>query len=296
MTAVAGPAPSTVAQAATAPPSVARRRRRRSGLSTGLQALLIGVWCLLPVYWMIAASFRPRGEVTSTTPWPAHPTLANYADAFAPLNELGPAFLHSFELALSVTAVTILLSTLGAYVIARLTFPGRGLVLGGVLAASMLPAAALIAPLFALLSHAGWAGTFQALFIPDLALALPLGVIVLSTSLRDMPWELEDAALLDGCTRVQAFIRVLLPLMAPAVVTVALLTFIATWNEYVVAYALSVQRTVTVTVVVADFAAELTGAAPTMAAGTAVALPLVLLVLVFQRRITNGLIAGALKG
>jgi multiple sugar transport system permease protein len=160
----------------------------------------------------------------------------------------------------------------------------------------MLPAAALIAPLFALLSHAGWAGTFQALFIPDLALALPLGVIVLSTSLRDMPWELEDAALLDGCTRVQAFIRVLLPLMAPAVVTVALLTFIATWNEYVVAYALSVQRTVTVTVVVADFAAELTGAAPTMAAGTAVALPLVLLVLVFQRRITNGLIAGALKG
>jgi multiple sugar transport system permease protein len=285
MTAVAGPATSTVAQAATAPPSIPRRRRRRSGLSTGLQALLIGVWCLLPVYWMIAASFRPRGEVTSTTPWPAHPTLANYADAFAPLNELGPAFLHSFELALSVTAVTILLSTLGAYVIARLTFPGRGLVLGGVLAASMLPAAALIAPLFALLSHAGWAGTFQALF-----------VIVLSTSLRDMPWELEDAALLDGCTRVQAFIRVLLPLMAPAVVTVALLTFIATWNEYVVAYALSVQRTVTVTVVVADFAAELTGAAPTMAAGTAVALPLVLLVLVFQRRITNGLIAGALKG
>jgi multiple sugar transport system permease protein len=223
-------------------------------------------------------------------------TLGNYVEAFDPLNLLLRGLLNSLGIATIVTGATLLLAVSGAYALARLPFRGRGLLTGAILAAAMLPGVSLLTPLFAFFSTIGWASTYLALLIPYLALATPFAVYTLSTFFAGLPWELEDAALIDGCTRAQALVRVLLPLMVPAVVTVGLLTFIATWNEYTVASVLTVQPTITVTVVVANFSAELTGGAATMAAGVVAAAPLVIVVLLFQRRITAGLTAGSVKG
>jgi multiple sugar transport system permease protein len=298
VTAIAGPVAATAERVALGA-SRARLRRRRSrlqGLRTGLQAVLIALWCLLPVYWMLVASIREPGEVYATSLWPARITLGNYVQAFDPYDLLLSGLFHSLWISSLVTVVVLLLGVSGAYAIARLPFRGRGLIVGAILAASMLPGVSLLTPLFAFFSTVGWAATFQALIIPYIALAMPFAVYTLSTFFSALPWELEDAALIDGCNRAQSFVLVLLPLMVPAVVTVGLLTFIATWNEYIVASVLSVQPTITVTVVVANFSAQLTGGAATMAAGVVAAAPLVILVLVFQRRITAGLTSGSLKG
>jgi multiple sugar transport system permease protein len=273
-----------------------RRRSRARGLRTGIQAVLIALWCLLPVYWMVVASLRRPGSVYDTSLWPSSVTLGNYVEAFDPINLLVRGLLNSFGIAALVTFAVMLLALSGAYAISRLPFRGRGLLTGAILGASMLPGVSLLTPLFALFSTLGWASSYQSILIPYVALAMPFAVYTLSTFFTGLPWELEDAALVDGCTRAQSFVRVLLPLMVPAVVTVGLLTFIATWNEYTVASVLTVQQTITVTVVVANFSAQLTGAAATMAAGVVAAAPLVVLVLIFQRRITAGLIAGSLKG
>jgi multiple sugar transport system permease protein len=297
MTALAGPAAASAERAALGA-ARSRRRRRTAGrrLRTGVQAALIALWCLLPVYWMVVASLREPDAVYSTSLFPSRITLRNYVEAFDPLNLLLRGLLNSLGIATVVTVVALLLAVSGAYALARLPFRGKGLVTGAILAASMLPGVSLLTPLFAFFSTIGWASTYQALLVPYVALATPFAVYALSTFFSGLPWELEDAALVDGCTRAQSLVRVLLPLMAPAVVTVGLLTFIATWNEYTVASVLTVQPTITVTVVVANFSAQLTGGAATMAAGVVAAAPLVILVLIFQRRITAGLTAGSVKG
>jgi multiple sugar transport system permease protein len=297
MTALAGPAAASAERAALGA-ARSQRRRRTAGrrLRTGVQAALIALWCLLPVYWMVVASLREPGAVYSTSLLPSRITLRNYVEAFDPLNLLLRGLLNSLGIATAVTVAVLLLAVSGAYALARLPFRGKGLVTGAILAASMLPGVSLLTPLFAFFSTIGWAATYQALLVPYVALATPFAVYTLSTFFSGLPWELEDAALVDGCTRAQSLVRVLLPLMAPAVVTVGLLTFIATWNEYTVASVLTVQPTITVTVVVANFSAQLTGGAATMAAGVVAAAPLVILVLIFQRRITAGLTAGSVKG
>jgi len=296
MTALAGPAAASAEHAALGTTRTRRRRRAGRGLRTGVQAALIALWCLLPVYWMVVASLREPDAVYSTSLFPSRITLRNYVEAFDPLNLLLRGLLNSLGIATVVTVVALLLAVSGAYALARLPFRGKGLVTGAILAASMLPGVSLLTPLFAFFSTIGWASTYQALLVPYVALATPFAVYTLSTFFSGLPWELEDAALVDGCTRAQSLVRVLLPLMAPAVVTVGLLTFIATWNEYTVASVLTVQPTITVTVVVANFSAQLTGGAATMAAGVVAAAPLVVVVLIFQRRITAGLTAGSVKG
>ena len=296
MTATAGPVVAAAERAALGRSRARRRRRRAGSARTAIQAAAIALWCLLPVYWLVAASIRQPASYYATSLWPASPTLANYREAFRPGNLLVPGLVHSLGIAAATTGIVMLLAVSGAYAIARFRFRGRGVVVGAVLAASMLPQVTLLTPLFAFFSTIGWASTFQALIVPDVALAMPFAVVTLSIFFSDAPWELEDAARVDGCTRAQAVQRVLLPLLGPAVVTVALLTFIATWNEYIVAAVLAVQPTITVTVVVANFSGQLAGGAATMAAGVVASAPLVLLVLVFQRRITAGLTAGSLKG
>lgn len=295
---VAGPVVRGAEAAALPRPRTASRRRRRAsgGWRTGVQAVLIAAWCLLPVYWLVAASFRPFNEVFATTPFPADATWDDYRTAFRPLALLGPALLHSLGLSAGVTGVVLLLSVTGGYAVTRFRFRGAGVLRGALLAGTLMPAVTIVTPLFAVMHDIGWSNTFQAIFVPDVALALPLAVFVLGTALQELPWELEDAALTDGCSRAQAFVRVMLPIMAPAIVTVALLTFIATWNEYLVALLLSTPDTVLVTVVVANFATQITGTAATMAAGVVAMLPPLLLTVAFQRRITAGLTAGGVKG
>jgi multiple sugar transport system permease protein len=304
-TIVAGPAAAAAERPVLDEYSMTRaraRRRREAGAAarTGVQAGLIVIWCLLPAYWMVVTAFRDVQYTFEATPWPAHVTFDNFATAFDTTNNhLARALGNSLFIGTVVTAIALLVGCFAAYALARLTFPGKGLVMGFVLGASMFPGVALITPLYGLWTDFGWNGTYQALIIPYITGALPLTVYTLNSFFREMPWELEEAARIDGCTSAQAFRIVILPLAAPAVFTTAILAFIASWNEYLIASVLSNDATQTVTVAIGNFTGSQPHQVPytaTMAAGSVVTIPLIIMVLIFQRRIVAGLTAGGVKG
>ena len=262
--------------------------------------VVILVWGLAPFYWMVVTALRDKDHTFDTTPWPTHVTLDNFGDALA--TDKGNDFLGAIGNSLLVGAVTTFLAVLvgvfTAYAIARLDFRAKGIVTGIVLAASMFPGIALVTPLFQLFGDLGWIGTYRALIIPNISFALPLTIYTLVSFFRQLPWELEEAARVDGATRGQAFRLVLLPLAAPALFTTAILAFIATWNEFMLAKQLSSNATEPVTVAIARFSGPSAFEYPyaaIMAAGTLVTIPLVIMVLVFQRRIVAGLTAGGVK-
>ncbi len=302
---VAGPATAAAERPVADEYSASRvraRRRRAAGSAarTGIQAALIVIWCLLPFYWMIVTSFRDVGYTFEANPLPDHLTLDNYKTAFDPANnQLALGLGNSLFIGTTVTIIALVVGISAAYALARLQFPAKGLVLGFVLGASMFPGVALLTPLFGLFTDIGWAGTYQALIVPYIAGALPLTVYTLNSFFREMPWELEEAARIDGCTAAQAFRIVILPLAAPAVFTTAILAFIASWNEYLLASVLHSNQTQTVTTVIGQFTGSQPHQVPytaTMAAGVVVTIPLIILVLIFQRRIVAGLTAGGVKG
>ncbi|HEY0258567.1 MAG TPA: carbohydrate ABC transporter permease [Lacisediminihabitans sp.] len=306
MTAVAGPAAARAEAEVLRTRSLARvKTGRRKGtaqsIRTGISAAVIVLWCLLPFYWMVVTAFRDVGYTFDTTPWPTHFTLDNFATAFSTSlgNHLGRALLNSLFIGACVTVIALLIGTFAAYALARLEFRFKGIVFGIVLGASMFPGVALITPLFQFFTNIHWMGTYQALIIPSISFVLPLTVYVLTSFFREMPWDLEEAARIDGCTQGQAFRKVILPLAAPAVFTTAILAFISSWNEYLISSQLSSDATQPVTVAIASFAGSQPHQEPytaVMAAGTIVTIPLVILVLIFQRRIVAGLTAGGVKG
>jgi multiple sugar transport system permease protein len=307
MTTVAGPAATSAEAKAksqtsnAAAKSKAHRRERGAAWRTRISAIVIVLWCLLPFYWMVVTSFRDVGYTFETTPLPTHFTWDNYITAFSTRlgNHLGQALLNSLFIGACVTIISLLVGTFAAYALARLDFRFKGIVLGLILGASMFPGVALITPLFQLFTNIGWMGTYQALIIPSISFALPLSVYVLTSFFREMPWDLEEAARIDGCTQAEAFRKIILPLAAPAVFTTAILAFISSWNEYLISSQLSSDATQPVTVAIAAFAGSQPHQEPytaVMAAGTIVTVPLVILVLIFQRRIVAGLTAGGVKG
>lgn len=280
--------------------SKARSRQRWASARTYISAAIIVVWCLLPAYWMVVTSFRDVGFTYDTTPFFSHFTLDNYKTAFS--TDLGNHFAralgNSFIIGTATTVVALLVGVSAAYALARLNFPGKYLVLGFILAASMFPGVALVTPLFQLFTNLNWIGTYQALIIPDISFVLPLSIYILVSFFREMPWELEESARIDGCTKSQAFRKIIMPLAAPGIFTTAILAFISAWNEFLIASQLSNDVTQPVTVAIASF----TGSQPhqepytaVMAAATVVTVPLVIMVLVFQRQIVSGLTAGAVK-
>jgi len=273
---------------------------RRVWLYVGVA--VIAIWCLAPFYWMVVTAFRDVGYTFDTTPWPTHVTLDNFRTAFdtGRGNHFGRALFNSLFIGVATTAIAMVVGTFAAYALARLHFRGKFLVLGTVLAAAMFPGVALVTPLFQLFTNIHWLGTYQALILPDISFALPLTVWILTSFFAEMPWELEQAARIDGCTQGQAFRLIILPLAAPGLFTTAILVFISSWNEYLLSSLMSNGKSAVqpVTVAIANF----TGAQPhqepytaVMAAGAVVTVPLVILVLLFQRRIVTGLTAGAVK-
>lgn len=266
-----------------------------------LGVLFILVWGLAPFYWMLVTALRDKDHTFDTTPWPTHVTLENFRDALA--TDKGNDFLGAIGNSLLISLVTTLLAVVvgifTGYALARLEFRGKGVVTGIILAASMFPGIALVTPLFQLFGDLGWIGTYRAMIIPNISFALPLTVYTLISFLRQLPWELEEAARVDGATRGQAFRKVLLPLAAPGIFTTAIIAFIATWNEFMLARQLSTNATEPVTVAIARFSGPSAFEYPyaaIMAAGSLVTVPLILMVLVFQRRIVSGLTAGGVKG
>ena len=301
----------TTATSTTAPPSSGRTeaqeihfksdRKAKIRMYIGLAVLVI--WGLAPFYWMVVTAFRDVGYTFDSTPWPTHVTLENFKTAFSTDrgNHFGAALGHSLVIGVVTTAVAMLVGVFASYAMARLNFPGKYAVLGVILGASMFPGVALVSPLFQMFSNWGWLTgyNYQALIIPNISFALPLTIYTLTAFLAEMPWELEESARIDGCTPGQAFRKIMLPLAAPGLFTTAILAFIASWNEYLLAQQFTTKQTQTVTVAIAQF----TGAQPhqepytaVMAAGTIVTIPLIIMVLVFQRAIVSGLTAGGVKG
>lgn len=274
--------------------------RTRSTIGHYLGVLFIMVWGLAPFYWMVVVALRDSAFTFDTTPWPTHITLDNFRDALA--TDKGNNFLaaigNSLIISVTTTIVAVLVGVFTAYALARIDFPAKGMVTGVILAASMFPGIALVTPLFQLFGDIGWIGTYQAMIIPNISFALPLTIYTLVSFFRQLPWELEEAARVDGASRGQAFRLVLLPLAAPALFTTAILAFIASWNEYMLAQQLSTTATEPVTVAIARFTGPSAFEYPyaaTMAAGALVTIPLIIMVLIFQRRIVSGLTAGGVK-
>jgi multiple sugar transport system permease protein len=299
MAAVTSAPPRTQAAAKTNARGRRKGPSKNLGLYVGIAAIV--VWCLLPAYWMVVTAFRQVGFTFDNAPWPTHVTLENFRVAFSTKlgNHFGRALVNSLIIGFVTTILALAVGCFAAYALARMRFRGKFIVLGIVLGASMFPGVALLTPLFQLFTNIHWIGTYQALIIPDISFVLPLTVYTLTAFFAEMPWELEQAAKVDGATPGQAFRRVILPLAAPGLFTTAILAFIASWNEYLLASELSSDRTQPVTVAIAQFAGAQPHQEPyttVMAAGTIVCVPLVVAVLLAQRRIVTGLTAGAIKG
>ncbi len=273
----------------------------RTKIGTWVGFLLILVWCLLPVVWIISLSFKGPTETAAGSPQflPEEPTLQNYRDIIDN-PDFKDSLINSFGIAAISTFLSVILATLAAYAIARLEFKGKRLVLSIALAIAMFPVVALVGPLFDLWRTLGLFNTWPGLIIPYMSFTLPLAIWTLSAFFREIPWEMEQAAQVDGATSWQAFRKVIVPLAAPGVFTAAILTFFFAWNEFVLAISLtSTTQARTVPAQLSFFVGPDPFNPPYGQLATAsvvVTVPIIIIVLLFQRKIVAGLTSGAVKG
>jgi multiple sugar transport system permease protein len=265
--------------------------------------VLVLLFALIPVLWLISVSLKPPSEIIDQRFIPASVSLDNYKSLFEGGLDGSPflrPLINSIAIALITTVIAITLASFTAYAIARLEFPGKRLILAGALAIAMFPPISTVGPLFDMWRAIGIYDTYLGLIIPYLTFALPLAIYVLVAFFREIPWDLEQAAQVDGATPWQAFRKVILPLAAPGVFTAAILVFIFCWNDFVFSISLtSSDASRTVPAALAFFTGESTFTEPTgsiAAAAVVVTIPIIVFVLVFQRRIVSGLTAGAVKG
>ena len=273
--------------------------RNKIGTVVGFLAIL--VWCLLPVAWIISLSFKGPTETAAGSPQflPQKPTLQNYSDIIDN-PDFKDSLINSFGIAAISTFLSVILATLAAYAIARLDFKGKRFVLSTALAIAMFPVVALVGPLFDLWRTLGLFNTWPGLIIPYMSFTLPLAIWTLSAFFREIPWEMEQAAQVDGATSWQAFRKVIVPLAAPGVFTAAILTFFFAWNEFVLALSLtSTTQARTVPAQLSYFVGPDPFNPPYGQLATAsvvVTVPIIIIVLLFQRKIVAGLTSGAVKG
>jgi len=275
--------------------------RGRTILGTWAGFLVILVWCLLPVVWILSLSFKGPDETAAGSPHflPETWTLQNYKDIFNDGDFLD-ALRNSFGIAIIATALSVVFATLAAYAIARLEFKGKRAVLSLALAIAMFPVVSLVGPLFDMWRTFHLFNTWPGLIIPYMSFTLPLAIWTLSAFFREIPWEMEQAAQVDGATSWQAFRKVIVPLAAPGVFTAAILTFFFAWNEFVLAISLtSTTSSRTVPAQMSFFVGPDPFNPPYGQLATAsvvVTVPIILIVLLFQRKIVAGLTSGAVKG
>jgi trehalose/maltose transport system permease protein len=265
--------------------------------------VLVVLLALIPVLWLISISLKPPDELTDQSFIPHSVSFDNYKSLFEGGIDDSPfikPLINSIAIALITTVIAIVLASFCAYAIARLEFPGKRLILAGALAIAMFPPISTVGPLFDMWRALGLYDTWLGLIIPYLTFSLPLAIYVLVAFFREIPWELEQAAQVDGATPFQAFTKVIVPLAAPGVFTAAILVFIFCWNDFLFAISLtSSDASRTVPAALAFFTGESSFTAPTgsiAAAAVVVTVPIIVFVLFFQRRIVAGLTAGAVKG
>jgi multiple sugar transport system permease protein len=260
---------------------------------------IIVLYCLIPFYWMVVSALRRPNDQGDNTLFPNPLSFENFTAVFAPGVGFTRSLLNSLVVSGTTTLLTLMIGTFAAYTLARLNFRGKNVAAAIIIATSMFPGVSLIVPLLKLFVEIGWLSTYQAMILPSLSFALPLAVWILATFFRQMPKELEEAAMVDGLTRGQAFRRVILPLAAPGMFTTAILVFICTWNEYIIAVTMVRDNDMkTAPVLISQFTGISGFDSPfgtKMAAGVIVTVPLVIVVLIFQRRIIAGLTAGGVK-
>jgi multiple sugar transport system permease protein len=271
----------------------------RGQVAWAIGAVLVILYALIPVAWIVSLSFKKGDDINNQKFWPTDFSWANYDIVFSS-DLFTTALRNSVGIALISTTISVVLATIAAYAIARLEFPGKRLILGVALAITVFPIIAIATPLFNLWRIVGLYDTWPGLIIPYLSFSLPLSVYVLSAFFREIPWEMEQAAQVDGATSWQAFRKVIVPLAAPGVFTAAILTFFAIWNDFIFGITLTSSESARpVPAALAFFSGASQFAQPTApiaAASVVVTIPVVILVLAFQRKIVAGLTNGAVKG
>jgi multiple sugar transport system permease protein len=274
-------------------------RSRRKTILWAIAGLLIVVYTLLPVLWIVSLSFKEGDDINNQQFFPSSWSLDNYRTVFD-TTLFTSALRNSIGISLIATVASVVLATLAAYAIARLEFKGKKVVLSTALAIAMFPTVALVAPLFDMWRTLGIYDTWLGLIIPYMSFTLPLAIWTLSAFFREIPWEMEQAAQVDGATPWQAFRKVIVPLAAPGVATATILVFFFAWNDFVFGISLTAtDKSRPVPAALAFFTGESFFQQPTAAISAAaviVTIPVIVLVLVFQRRIVAGLTSGAVKG
>jgi multiple sugar transport system permease protein len=272
--------------------------RRKVAEWIGIDAVVL-VLALFPVFWLLMLSLKSPSTISDGRLIPSSWSFENYKSIFNQ-DIFTRALINSIGIALISTVIAVVLASMAAYAIARLDFPGKGLILGAALALAIFPPIAIVGPLFNIWRNIGLYDTWPGLIIPYMTFTLPLAIYTLSAFFREIPWELEQAAQVDGATPFQAFTKVIAPLAAPGVFTTAILVFIFAWNDFVFAFSLtSTKNAQTVPAALFQFPGASQFQQPTgsiAAAAIVVTVPIVIMVLFFQRRIVAGLTAGAVKG
>ncbi|MFG2717597.1 carbohydrate ABC transporter permease [Streptomyces sp. NPDC048416] len=272
--------------------------RKKTKLGWNVLGLLVFATAGFPVYWMLNTAFKPAKDAIDPNPhlFPTHFTLDNFQRALQ-IGDFWGSIGRSLIVSLVVVVIGIAVGLLAALAISRFAFRGRKIVIVGILAVQMVPLVAMIIPVFLLLNDLGQYDKLSGLIITYLTFILPFTVWTLRGFIVNVPKELEEAAMVDGCTRTGAFIRVVFPLLAPGMVATSVYGFIQAWNEYLYALMLMSQNHQTATVWLSSFTTQHgTEYAPMMAGSTMMAVPIVILFLLVQRKMAAGLTAGAVKG
>jgi multiple sugar transport system permease protein len=274
-----------------------RTPREIAGWSIAI--VLVLFYALIPVIWIASLSLKPADQLADKRFIPKDISWDNYDTIFS-TNEFTRALVNSIGIAAISTLIAIVLASMAAYALSRLDFAGKAVILSGSLAVAMFPAISIVGSLFNIWRDVGLFDTWLGLIIPYMTFTLPLAIYTLSAFFREIPWELEQAARVDGATPFQAFRKVIVPLAAPGVFTSAILVFIFAWNDFIFANTLtSTENARTVPAALAFFTGGSQFEDPTgaiSAAAVVVTIPIIIMVLIFQRRIVAGLTAGAVKG
>ncbi|MGP8000516.1 MAG: carbohydrate ABC transporter permease [Streptosporangiaceae bacterium] len=271
----------------------------RQKFGWGTANVVVIALALIPVLWLASLSFKTPAAVLDPSFLPKQWTWGNYSSILKTSQFTRP-LLNSIGIGLIATFISVVLASMAAYAVARLRFPGKAVLIGVALLIAMFPQIALVTPLFSIERALGLFNTWPGLIIPYVAFGLPLGIYILSAFFREIPWELEKAAKVDGATPFQAFMRVIAPLAAPGMVTTAILIFLFCWNEFL--FAISFTSTINARTAPASLAYFSGGSVftiptgPIAAAAVVITIPIIIFVLFFQRRIVAGLTSGAVKG
>jgi multiple sugar transport system permease protein len=260
---------------------------------------LIVLFCLFPFYWLVNVSLKTGPELSAADLIPPSPSLDNYRSIFQN-DDFTNGLRNSAIVAFTVTVVSLVFGSFAAYALARLRIRGKFWLLAIILSVTTFPGIAIAAPLFKLWSDVGLYNTLVGLVIPYITFALPLSIYILVSFFREIPKDLEEAALVDGATHFQAFTKVVIPLAAPGIATAGILCFIFAWNEFLLAITLTSSPSArTVPAAIAYFTGSTDFEEPLgtiSAASVTISIPLIVLVLLFQKRIVAGLTSGAVKG